>query len=340
MKISATTRRLAPSVRLALIYGPDDGQIREVATEIARSVVGDLSDPFRIAELSHALLKSDPARLSDEVAALSLTGGRRVVWVRDADDTLAALFAKLLATSTGDALVIALGGELGSKSALRKLAEESSIAAAIPCYLDETSRLDGVISETLGRYGLTAAPDAMAFLTTHLGGDRLLTRREIEKLALYAMAPGKMIVTYEDALACVGDSAAMSLEDMCFAAADGDFGSVDRLLDRLFREGLSPIAVLRAALRHIQRLHLAAGYLAAGKSAEQAVAALRPPVFFKHGPRFRAQLRAWSLPRLAAALERIVDAERACKTTGMPADALCARALMGIASAGARGRRR
>lgn len=339
MKIAATTQRLDSAVRLVLIYGPDEGQIREAATRLAKSVVNDLSDPFRVADLSQSLLKNDPARLADEAAAMALTGGRRVVWVRDADDSLTSLFEKLLAHSQGDALVIALGGELSARSTLRKLAESAPTAAAMACYLDEAGNVGRIIGETLASFGLTAAPEAMAYLAERLGGDRMLTRREIEKLALYAQSPGKTRVSLDDAVACVGDSAALSLDDVCLAAADGDSASVDRVLERLFREGVSPIAVLRIAARHLQRLHLAAGYVAAGKSAEQAVAALKPPVFFKHVPRFRAQLRAWPLPRLATALDRLAEAERDCKSTGLPAEAICTRTLMGIASAGAAGRR-
>ncbi|MBF0094118.1 MAG: DNA polymerase III subunit delta [Alphaproteobacteria bacterium] len=336
MKLKASLRKLDPGIRLAVVYGPDEGQVREVAERLARSVVEDLSDPFRVGDLSCGLLKADPARLADEAAALSLTGGRRLVRVRDADDSLTPLFERLLSKPPGGSLVLALAGDLGARSSLRKLAEAAPEAAAVACYQDDAGTLGEVISSTLASFGLTATPEALAYLAERLGGDRLLTRREIEKLALFAQGPGKTAVTLDDAVACVGDSAALTLDDLCLAAADGDLATVDRILDRALREGSSPIAVLRAMNRHMQRLHLAAGQVTLGKSVDQAVASLRPPVFFKHAPRFRAQLRFWSPSRLAAAMGRLLDAERDCKTTGFPAEALCARALMGIAGAAAR----
>ena len=40
-----------PAVRAVLIYGPDSGLIRERSLTLSRSIVEDLNDPFRVAEL-------------------------------------------------------------------------------------------------------------------------------------------------------------------------------------------------------------------------------------------------------------------------------------------------
>mgnify|MGYP002279672751 CR=1 FL=1 len=71
----------------------------------------------------------------------------------------------------------------------------------------------------------------------------------------------------------------------------------------------------------------------AGRSADQAIKSLRPPVIFKQAERFRGQLRRWPPDRLAAALDLLTAAEMDCKTTGLPAEAICGRALMRIAQA-------
>jgi DNA polymerase-3 subunit delta len=88
--------------------------------------------------------------------------------------------------------------------------------------------------------------------------------------------------------------------------------------------------------RHVHRLHLAAALMAKGSSAQEAIASLRPPVFYKLQDAFRTQLRAWPAAKLAQALRLLIDTELACKATGAPAEALCARALWQIASAARR----
>lgn len=339
MKLSGTKAESflkAPdaAMRAILVFGPDNGLVRERVTRLIKGVVPDVNDPFRVAELSPAILKDDPARLADEAAAMALTGGRRVVVVRDAGDTVSSLFQGFLTNPMGDALIVVEAGELGPRSSLRKLFEGADNAAALASYGDEGGSLAHVIQEELKAAGLTPEPDALAFLMENLGGDRRLTRAELQKLALYMGAPGR--VRLEDALACIGDTASLSMDDLALATADGDHATAQRVLDRLFREGTHAVAVLRALSRHFQRLHFAAGLMAQGKSADAAMGSLKPPVIFKAADRFRRQLGRWPADRVGRALEVLIETEAECKTTGMPAEELCSRAVMQLARAAGR----
>ena len=78
----------APEAAVVLIYGPDRGQIGELAQAIIKAVAKDPTDPFRVAELTPAAIQDDHTLLGDEARALSLTGGRRAVRVRGAADAL------------------------------------------------------------------------------------------------------------------------------------------------------------------------------------------------------------------------------------------------------------
>ena len=327
----------APDVPAVLIYGPDAGLVKERLDRLAKSVLPDLSDPFRLTDLTMPMLKEDPARLADEIAALSMMGGRRVVRVRDASDALAGPLQSWLNNPVGDALVLIEAGELTPRSALRKLAESEPKLAALPCYADEGGSLHAVIADSLRNHGLTAEPDAVGWLADHLGGDRLLTRSELDKLALY-MGEEKR-VTLADAAAVTGDTAALSQDDLAMAASEGDQASAQRVLDRLLHEGMSPITLIRGLQRHFTRMHQAAGLVAEGKNAEQALAALRPPPHFRVAGRMKGQLGRWPVEKLATALDLLLTAEMDCKTTGLPAPEICGRAVLQLTRAAAAGRR-
>jgi DNA polymerase-3 subunit delta len=181
------------------------------------------------------------------------------------------------------------------------------------------------------------APAALAALTGQLGADRLLTRRELEKLVLYMdSAPGP--VTLADVQACIGDGAAHAMDDVVYTAAAGDIARLDAELQRAFVEGSAPVGMLRMMANHVQKLQLAVGHIERGGNVESAVRAIRPPIFFKRQDAFRAQVRQWDGARLAGALALLTEAEVRCKTTGMPEHAVCARALFSIAAAARRRR--
>ncbi len=338
MKLSPTRvagflRRPDAEIRAVLLYGPDAGLVRERGEILARTICPDPHDPFRVAELTAAALAADPARLADEAAQIALTGGKRVVRVREAGDALAPLFARFLADPKCDALVVVEAGELPSRSALRRAFDDAAAAASIGCYPDSARDLAAVVRETCAEHHVAVSRDAIEFLVAHLGGDRLLTRAELEKLTLYAGDGGRM--SLDDARAVIADSAPLSLDDALLAAAEGDAAALDRALARVFQEGESPVSVIRALLRHLQRLHLLAARVAAGGTIDEAIRTARPPIFFKEQDSWRRQLQCWGEARLRTALDRAAEAEFRMKQTGLPAEVICREALFGIAGAAA-----
>jgi len=333
-RIAAFLQRPDPTICAVLFYGPDAGLVRERADAIARGICPNLSDPFRVVDLSAAVLAADPARLADEAAQLSLTGGRRVVRVRGTVDALAKLFEEFLENTPGEAFVVAEAGELPSRSVLRRAFEAAPRGAAIGCYPDTPRDLAAVIRETLAEHRIRASRDAVLFLVEHLGGDRLLTRAELEKLTLYVGNGGR--VELDDARLCVSDTAGLELDDAVMATAEGDASRLERVLDRVFHEGESPVTVIRALLRHLHRLQLLAARVSAGVGLNEVLRTARPPIFFKQEDSFRRQLALWSEARLRPQLDRIMKAELNMKTTGLPAETICREAMLTVAQAARR----
>ena len=329
-RIAAFLLRPDQAIRAVLLYGRDAGLVRERADNLARTVCSDLQDPFRVAELSASTLAADPARLADEAAQKSLIGGRRVIRVRDAVDRLAALFAGFLESPAGDGFIVVEAGEL-SGSGLRRVFDTSPCAVAIGCYPDTPRDRAAVIRDTLRAHRITASGEATQFLVEHLGSDRLLTRAELEKLVLFA-GEGSL-VELDDVLLSIGDSAALATDDAVMAAAEGDAAKVDRVLDRILQEGESAVSLIRAMLRHLQRLHMLAARVAAGATPAEVVRTARPPIFFRQEDNFKRQLVLWNEAGLRGQLDRIAQAELHMKLTGLPPETICREALLAVAQA-------
>jgi len=320
------------TLRVALVFGPDAGLVQERAEKLLKSVVPDLADPFNVADLSESVLLSDPARLADEAAAISMMGGRRVVRVRGAGNNLTGLFEQFLGDEdrTGDTLVVVEAGDLSKGTGLRKLFESDDKAAAIACYADTARNLEDVVRDAMRAAGLSIAPDALADAVSRLGSDRGVTRRELEKLALYAQ--GQKSVSLEDGRAVMGDEAEARAEEASDAAGNGDFARLDLALERLWTADASVAQILRGAMGHFQRLASVRESVNRGESLETVIRRQRPPIHFLREQSFKAQVNRWSDERLADALDMLLEAEALSRTTAVPAEAVCGRTLMNIAA--------
>ena len=324
------------SVRAVLIYGPDSGLVRERAHMIGRTIVPQLDDPFRVAELDGGQLSEDPARLGDEAAAISMTGGRRLVLVYGVTDSIAKVMEPFLSDPPGDAFIVVSAGDLAAKSKLRKLFESAKNAAAVPCYLDDDAALDRLVTDVLGRHDVAITPDARQMVISQLGSDRGLSRSELEKLALYAGPGGSLDPS--DIEAAIGDSAASAIDQLVFAAASGQAHELDIALEHAFENATHAVQILRASANHLNRLAQTRTAVNAGKPAKQAMKSLRPPVFFKNESAFESQLRLWNDDGLEKGLSLLLKAEADCKKTGLPDRLVCARVLQQIAAIARRGR--
>ena len=315
--------------RAVLLHGSDAGLIRARGAMLARAVLGALDDPFRLAEFD----REGFARIPEEMASLALTGGRRVVRVRDADDRATQAVQTAL-DGPGEGLLVLEAGELPPRSRLRALIERAKSAAAIGCYPEEGRALGEANRASLAAHRVTIRAEALEWLTTQLGADRLASEQELEKLALY-VGPGGT-VDLPDAMACTGDLAGLSLDDALFAATAGRIALAERALETALAEGAAAIGILRAAILHLQRLHRVRAAIAEGVAETEAIRHLRPPLFARRQGAFSAALRLWPEPALAGALATLFETELACKQTGAPAETLCRNAISALARRAAR----
>ena len=329
--IDAFIKTPDPAARVILVYGPDNGLMRERATALALTIVKDIADPFNVAALSTDILLDDPARLADEAGAISMMGGDRVIRVENAGDKLTPLIKTYLTNPSPTTLVILEAGELTTKSSLRKLWESAKNAAAIPCYVEDERDLGRLIRDTMQSHNLRIDNDAVAWLAANISGDRMKARGEIEKLALYK-GNENTPVSLADAQAACGESGARNLDDLIFSVGGRQSGKALKIYNQLQEEGVPFIVILRALQTHFRRLHATKARLQDGSDLQSALYALSPPPFFKYEPLFREQVGSWSIPALDRVMSRLMDVEASCKRTGTPAETLVAQSLLGISS--------
>lgn len=320
----------AGEIKAALVHGGDPGGVAELAGRLLRAATGGADDPMAITTLDEEMLGDDPGRLADEVQSLSMFGPRRAIRVRHAGNAfLKALETALAAAPDFTAAVVAESGPLKPAAKLRKLFETRADLAALPVYEDDARDLAALAREVLQAHELRIAPEALRTLTALLGANRIASRNEVEKLALYCR--GKGMVAEEDVIAACGDVAAHAIDRLIDAAMEGDAAAAAREFTAITAAGDDPSKVLGALGQHLMRLREMALAARAGESPQRVIEAARPPIFFKRKDSFAKQLARWRPEALQNAAAGVLEATANCRARPELAAAIAERCLFSLA---------
>jgi DNA polymerase-3 subunit delta len=228
-----------------------------------------------------------------------------------------------------DCMVVITGGDLARSSPLRALAEKEKAIAAIPCYADSERDIARLIDDEMRQAGLTITAEAREMLASLVGSDRLGSRSEIRKLAMYAH--GQKQVDVDDVLAIVADASALGLDAVVDSAFAGRAADVETQLGKARSAGTRSDVIALAALRQVFALHRARLAIETGESTDTAIRGFRPPLHFKRKPLVEAALRAWTAARLERAMTQFSEAVLDARKRPVLADAIVERLLLATA---------
>lgn len=295
-----------PAIAIVLVYGPDRGLVSERAKLYASKTGLDLDDPFAVVKLDAGEVESDPGRLIDEATTVSMFGGRRLIWLRNAGahkGTAEAL--KFLADKPPqDAIVLIEAGDLKKNAPIRTVAESAKAAMALPCYPDESRSIDQLVDQELQAANMTITLDARQLFKSQVGGDRLASRGEMQKLMLYCA--GQTTIEINDVAASLGDVASVSADQVVDAILQGKLAEMDEKMLRAISGGTAPFLLLSTTMRQFQILSTLRSEMdVSGRSASTIVAGARPPVFFARRSIVENALTRWTSEMLAQALDRL-----------------------------------
>ena len=292
--------------RIYLIYGPDRGLVSERATQIAGKTGVTLNDPFSLIRLDGTDLQQSPGRLLDEVNTIGLFGGEKLVWIRAAGTEKTLIEGlNLLSQQPPDAsYVIIEAGDLKKGTGIRKIGEVNRSMVSIACYSDDARAVNALIDQELGPEGLRISPAARERLNEALGGDRIASRNEIRKLALYCRGMGS--IEEEHVLDIVGDASAVSVDDAIDAVLKGDADGLQHAIRKIVASKTTIFLVLQACLKQFQLLDLMKAEMEEKKlQTAQVMMTLGRHIHFKRKPLIEKALRTWSSPALARETERL-----------------------------------
>jgi DNA polymerase-3 subunit delta len=317
-----------PGKAALVIFGEDGMRVAMKRAEAVLALAGPQADAeMRLARIAAADLRKDAAALLDAVKAQGFFPGPRVVVVEDVTDGLTAtILTAFDQWRPGDANIIVTAGNLTAKSTLKTMAEKHFAAICIGLYDDPPTREE--IDAELKRAGLAQVPaDAMAeLMTLSRALDPGDFRQTLEKISLYKYHdPAPLTVAEIAALAPA--TIETEAEVLLDAVAELQMTQIGPVLRRLEGQGVLPVTLCIAALRHFTQLHTMAT-----DPEGPANGFTRSGGFFKRRDRMLRQVGNWAPRQIEKALSLLVETDLMLRSTSRaPAMAVMERTLIRIA---------
>jgi len=314
----------------ALISGEDPLRAADLRRTAALAIAGESADAeMRITRIAAADLRKDAARLGDSLRSAGFFPGPRLVLLDDATDGLAPAIADALeGWQQGDARLIVTAGALPRNSALRKLFEAHRTAVSITLYDDppgpdevaDLARQAGlVLTDPGGRAALIDLARAID------GGG---FRQTLISLGLYLLDSGRA-VSANDVAALAPLTAEAEADDLLDLVGVQKAEAVAVVLSRLYGQGVGPVTICIAALRHFRAL-----LVLASETGDPGAAffRLRPPLRANRRENVIGQVRHLGRARIEKALTFLIETDLELRSAShAPQKALVERALLRIA---------
>ncbi|MEM7775454.1 MAG: DNA polymerase III subunit delta [Pseudomonadota bacterium] len=288
---------------VVLVYGTDAGLITETARDATERLANAEDPPGETIRIEDVDLDSDPDRLIVELQTIPMFGGTKVVRTTVGRKINANMLKSVFETGPPAAVLVIEAGNLKPSDTLRKIAEKTKWAAAVPCYADSAQDLSRMVAEMISASGKHIGDDAMQLLVSRLGADRALSRSEVEKLIL--SVGNDADITEAAILDTVGDVSELTVDRVVLAVADGQPTHAIEALERAVAAGQPHQTLLLALQRHMLLLHRIRARADDGARLDEVFRGLRPPVHFKLRDALTRQTRKWSRTALSAALARV-----------------------------------
>ena len=312
-----------------LIYGPNEGLIRENINAIFKNFTGEIE--CEKVNINGKQLDESISLLNDEISTISLFSEKKFIVLESVKERHATIIEDALELDFKDTCMIVKQDNLTKSSKIRKLFETSKIHFSLACYDDDKKVLSSLLEKFQKEHSIKFDSDVKSFLLNNLSNDRMVIKNELEKILL-SLSKDDQIVDIEKLKYILHDSAHTDLQQINNSILFGDIEKGSKSLEKLFNLGTNPIAILKSFNNFIIRIRLTQVELRKGKQFDEAIKVLRPPVFWKEKSDFKRHCLMWPSNVIENIINEVLSSEIKCMTNNLIAKEQCEKTLFGISS--------
>lgn len=330
-QINALSSQIKSSYKAALVFGTDPSVIQDTAEQIARYIVPSLKDDFNVIKVFQSQLKEHPSLLTDEGNALSFMGGRKLIWLKEADTHATEAVMDFTRFVKTDSFLLITTGNLTKSAALRVQSEENPLILAVACYTDDEKNIKNNVLTTLKNNGYTISPEILSILCQRMSENRLAVKSELNKLMTYL--GDRKTITNTDIDTVISVTATASIDALCQQAAGIQFEKTDFLYRQLLQAGESPVTLIRYLIAYFNNLLLGIHLIQKKVPLETIFKKILKPNQFNQKEALARQLHYWDMATLIKITDLLFETEKQMKTSGLNPELMLHRTLTLVNSA-------
>ena len=282
-----------------LIYGPNEGLVKEIIENIYKEFSDN--ETCEKINLHGKQLDEDVSVLNNEIGGISMFSSKKFIVLESIKDKHSELIESILDTKVNDVCVIIKSDNLNKTSKIRKMYESSKAHMSLACYNDDLKSISSVIEKFQKENQIYFDRDIKNYLLQNLSSDRSVIKTELEKIIL-SLGDVKDEIKIENIRSVLHDSAEISFQQINNSILFGKTEKSSKSVTKLMNEGTSPIAILKSFNNYLLRIRTAQLEMKKGKSFDEAIKSLKPPIFWKEKSDFQSHCKLWS----GKVIERII----------------------------------
>ena len=314
-----------------LIYGPNEGLIRDDILKICSSFKEDLEiDEITI---NGKALDENYSLIDEEIRSFSMFSEKKIIHLENLREKHLQYF-KNQKIENDKILVIIKSDNLNKSSKIRNFFEKHKRYAALPCYEDDMRSTMNLLSQFQSDNKVKFSSDIKNYLLQNLSSDRLISKSELEKILLVIGNAQNEEIELEEIQNILNDGSSNSLNIINENVMYGKVNQVSKNLYRIFDEGTNAVAIVRSLLNYLVRVHKTQIEIKKTGNFDEAIKQLRPPVFWKDKDNFRNHCSKWPTKDILLYIERLLEAEYMCKTQSSLNNQICEKYILSVAKKG------
>ena len=292
----------ASNCKMFIFYGDNEGLKKEF-----KEILSKRNKNKTLLFFQEDIIKKNNL-LSSEVLNKSLFDNKKTIFIEQTDDKILKIIENYKELESVEIFLFA--SALSKKSKLRSFFEKSKIFGISACYIDNEITIRKIIQEKLTNLqGLT--PAVINYIIQNTGLDRYKINNEIEKIETYFYNDRIELSKLDDLLNLGTNDDFNQLKD---EALNGNKIKTNKLIADTVFEDEKSIYYLSVINQRVLDLYKVAESQQKDTNIENAINALKPPVFWKDKPNFILQSKKWNSKKLQQILSKVFNLELEIKT--------------------------